>query len=502
MRRPRTPGSSRGPARTRSGPGTFVAITSGKSSAAAPERRLRRVPERRGPRLVPRLTASLLRRLEVLVVREVRAAVRAHLVVRVDLPPALGAMNHRMARARYGHPGYKIKPDGPSEIFDRRLAFLRFASTRLRRRRGLAGLLAQRLDPSLRRRRHERLPARLTDEDFLLQVFPEAVELRMHLPFLAPGAVQVGFVAGVLRHEHDDTAGGAPPGPTPPLNRPDFRRDGFVEDDEVDLGNVESLFADRGGDEDVHLAPAELVEDVDLLFLREADVLPARGLADEPHRSHARDAGEILRDPVRRLAVVGEDDDLRVRFLHELLADNPTGLRELRMLDLRGLGELDRLLRLGVLQELDVRLRLRVLLHVLEIQSEGAEPLRLREFDRVVRLHRDGLSRHRAVPAAILDAGIQTLAGLVSDRQEVLARDLRSAREEPELLQAGDLFIDDGLEELPDLLGDVRRLHRNPLDPQVVLVWHLLALVLRSALDRGDAEVPAHLEDLLRGGTG
>src|SRR5213596_2134660 len=198
---------------------------------------------------------------------------------------------------------------------------------------------------------------------------------------------------------------------------------------------------------------------------------------------------EILRDPVRRLAVVSEDDDLRVRFLHELLADDPTDLRELRMFDLRGLGELDRLLRLGVLQELDVRLRLRVLLHVLEIQSEGAEPLRLREFDRVVRLHRDGLSRHRAVQTAILDAGIQTLAGLVSDRQEVLARHLRSAREEPELLQAGDLFIDDGLEELPDFLGDVRRLHRNPLDPQVVLVWHHIGVVLRSDLDRGDAEV-------------
>src|SRR5437867_9818822 len=143
-------------------------------------------------------------------------------------------MNHPVARVRYGHPGYKIKPDGPSEIFDRGLAFLRFASTGLRRRRGLAGLLAQRVDPSLWSRRHERLPARLTDEDFLLQVFSEAVELRMHLSFLAPGAVQVGFVARVLRHEHDDAAGGAPAGPTPPLNRANLRRDGLVEDDEVD----------------------------------------------------------------------------------------------------------------------------------------------------------------------------------------------------------------------------------------------------------------------------
>src|SRR5207249_6645117 len=130
----------------------------------AAERGFRRVPEGRGPRHVPRLTASLLRRLEVLVVREVLAAVRAHLVVRVDLPPALGAMNHPVARARYGHPSYKIKPDGPSEIFDRSLAFLRFASTGLRRRRGLAGLLSPRLDPSLRGCRHERLPARLADE--------------------------------------------------------------------------------------------------------------------------------------------------------------------------------------------------------------------------------------------------------------------------------------------------------------------------------------------------
>src|SRR5207245_3991016 len=103
-------------------------------------------------------------------------------------------MDHPVARARYGHPRYKIKPDGPSEIFDRRLAFLRFASTGLRRWRGLSGLLAQRLDPVLRSRRHERLPARLANEDFLLQVFSEAVELRMHLSFLASGAVEVGFV--------------------------------------------------------------------------------------------------------------------------------------------------------------------------------------------------------------------------------------------------------------------------------------------------------------------
>ena len=35
-----------------------------------------------------------------------------------------------------------------------------------------------------------------------------------------------------------------------------------------------------------------------------------------------------------------------------------------------------------------------------------------------------------------------------------------------------------------------------------MLVWHHIGVVLRSDLDRGDAEVSAHLEDLLRGGTG
>src|SRR5207245_3127981 len=102
---------------------------------------------------------------------------------------------------------------------------------------------------------------------------PEAVELHMHLPFLSPGAVHVGLVARVLRYQCHDPARGTPSGPAAPLNRPDLRRHRLVEHDEVDLRDVEALFPARGGDEAGDLARADLVEDVDLLLLREPDVL-------------------------------------------------------------------------------------------------------------------------------------------------------------------------------------------------------------------------------------
>src|SRR5213594_627277 len=409
-------------------------------------------------------------------------------------------MNHPVARGRYGHPEYKIKPDSYSVIFEGRLAFLRGTSAGFRDRSSIVGLRPQRLDPIFRRRGHERLGSRFADEDLLLQVLPKAVELHMHLPFLSSGAVQIRLVPRVLRHQRHHPARGTPAGPAAALNRPDLGRYRLVEHDEVDLRDVEALFPDRGRDEDVDLARAELVEDVDWLLLREPDVLAAGRLAHEPHRLDARNSGELLGDPVRGLPVMREDDDFGVRLFHELFSDDPSGLRELRMLDLRRLRELNGLLDLRVLQELDVRLRLRVLLHVLEVQSEGAEALRLRELDGVVRLHCDRLRGHRTVEPAVLDAGVQTGAGLVSDRQQVLAGHPRPARKEPEFLQSRDLFIDDGLKELPDFLGDVRRLHRDSLDLQIVLIWYDVGVVFGADLDRGDAEVPAHLEDLLRGG--
>src|SRR5437870_3022375 len=331
-------------------------------------------------------------------------------------------MNHPVARGRYGHPEYKIKPDSYSVIFEGRLAFLRGTSAGFRDRSSIVGLRPQRLDPLFRSRGHERFASRFSYEDLLLQVLPKAVELQVHLPFLPSGAVQISLVPRVLRHQRHDPARGTPSGAAAPLNRPDLRRHRLVEHDEVDLRDVEALFPDRGGDEDVDLARAELVEDVDLLLLREPDVLAAGRLAHEPHRLDARDPGELLGDPVRGLSVVREDDDLGVRLYHQLLSDDPAGLRELRVLDLRRLRELDGLLGLRVFQELDIRLRLRVLLHVLEVQPEGAEALRLRELDGVVRLHCDRLRGHRTVESAVLDAGVQSGSGLVSPRQHLLAR--------------------------------------------------------------------------------
>src|SRR5439155_11428330 len=136
-------------------------------------------------------------------------------------------------------------------------------------------------------------------------------------------AVKGGLVPRIFPPDPDDPACGAPSRSAPPLNRADLGGHRFVEHDEVDLRDVESLLADRGGDEDVHLPGAELLQDVDLFLLREAGVLSAGRLTDEPHRPYARDPREVLRDPIRGRAVMGEDDDLGVRLLHELLADDP-----------------------------------------------------------------------------------------------------------------------------------------------------------------------------------
>src|SRR5437899_11672426 len=203
-------------------------------------------------------------------------------------------MNHPVARGRYGHPGYKIKPDSRSVIFEGPLAFLRGTSAGFRDRSSIVGLRPQRLDPLFRSRGHERLAPRFADEDLLLQVLPKAVELQVHLPFLPSGAVQISLVPRVLRHQRHDPARGTPSGPAAPLDRPDLRRHRLVEHDEVDLRDVEALFPDRGGDEDVDLARAALVEDVDLLLLRDPDVPPDGGLA---HVSPRLDAGDPIAFP-------------------------------------------------------------------------------------------------------------------------------------------------------------------------------------------------------------
>ena len=247
----------------------------------------------------------------------------------------------------------------------------------------------------------EHLAARFPDEDLLPEFLPQAIELLMHLPLLPTRTVEVGFVPRVRGDEHDDASRRAAPGPTATLDRPDLGGDGLVEDDEVHLRNVEAFFADRRGDDHVHLPGLELLEDLDLFLLRQSDVVPVGGLPDEPDRSEARDAGELLRHPIRRFPIVSEDDHLGVRLLHELVPHDPSRLRELRMFHVGLPRELDRLLHPRVLQELHVRLRLRFGLHLVEVRAEGTEALGLREFHRVVRLHRDRLRGHRAVQPAV-----------------------------------------------------------------------------------------------------
>src|SRR5436190_9075571 len=110
----------------------------------------------------------------------------------------------------------------------------------------------------------------------------------MHLPLLPTRTVEVGFVPRVRGDEHDDASRRAAPGPTATLDRPDLGGDGLVEDDEVHLRNVEAFFADRRGDDHVHLPGLELLEDLDLFLLRQSDV------RSEEHTSELQSHSDLV----------------------------------------------------------------------------------------------------------------------------------------------------------------------------------------------------------------
>src|SRR2546428_14074605 len=100
-------------------------------------------------------------------------------------------MNHPVARGRYGHPRYKIKPHSRSVIFEGRLAFLRGTSAGFRDWSSIVGLRPPRLDSFFRSRGPERLGSPFADADLLPQVLPEAGVPHVHLPILSSCAVQI-----------------------------------------------------------------------------------------------------------------------------------------------------------------------------------------------------------------------------------------------------------------------------------------------------------------------
>src|SRR5207247_91122 len=113
-------------------------------------------------------------------------------------PAAAAQRGHISASGSISHPhsGHRVMGPTPrtdvpgikrvaaSEILEFRLAFPGGRPREGRLRMLLAALFPQRLDPFLRIRRDERLPARLPDEDLLPQLLPQAVEFLVHLPFL------------------------------------------------------------------------------------------------------------------------------------------------------------------------------------------------------------------------------------------------------------------------------------------------------------------------------
>src|SRR5271170_291730 len=93
----------------------------------------------------------------------------------------------------------------------------------------------------------------------------------------------VANVPGLPGQQDENSAGGAAPRPTPPLDRPDLAGDGLEEHHEVDVRDVQPLLGDAAGDEDREPPLRERPEDLRLLALGHAavPVVPGR-LPDEP----------------------------------------------------------------------------------------------------------------------------------------------------------------------------------------------------------------------------
>src|SRR5205807_10369470 len=129
--------------------------------------------------------------LDAAVGREGGRADRAHLVLGVDRPAALGATGDGGPRLDTDVSG--IRSNRLSEVVELGLPFLRWRPFLRSWARLLAGFLPKRRDPLFGSRGDERLGARFPDEDLLTEFLPQAIELLVHLPLLPTVTVEVGF---------------------------------------------------------------------------------------------------------------------------------------------------------------------------------------------------------------------------------------------------------------------------------------------------------------------
>jgi len=232
----------------------------------------------------------------------------------------------------------------------------------------------------------------------------EVAEFRLHLLLAAPGDPEVGLVAGVLGHEDDDPPLGLATGPPLPLNRPDRGWDGFVEEYEVDLRDVQSLLGDRGGNEHLELARPELVQYFLLLVLGHPVGALAVALSDEPLRVEA--LAQELGERLRRVAGLGEDDHALAALEPQRLGEQHASLAILGvdLVETLGLphGLADSRVRDHSLARLRRARRPSLIALAIEIPTKGLDALCLHEGDCLPEFHHFRMNRHPLEPLRLV----------------------------------------------------------------------------------------------------
>ena len=240
---------------------------------------------------------------------------------------------------------------------------------------------------------------------------------RHHRPLPALAHVPERLIRRAFRHQHDDRAAAASPGPTLPLDAPDLWRDGLVKDHHIRRRDVEPLLAHGGRDQAPELALPEPGEARDLLLLREPPLRVPGRLADEPLADNSG-SSERIHERLDGVAIGGEDDDpaLRVRrklCLHQFADERSLGVQLL----LPAGGGLDETQVSGIGDEALARLAPRdggpFRAEPVEVVFERLASLSLGERYGVPEFHALGVQRCRgerrwvARPYTLLDLGVQ-----------------------------------------------------------------------------------------------
>ena len=330
----------------------------------------------------------------------------------------------------------------------------------------------------------------------------KTLKLTHHTPLLTMGRPTITLITGTRSHKDKHTTLVLTTSTATTLDGTDTRRDRLIEHHHVNPRDIDTLLCDRGSDETVESAITEITEHGLLLLLRE----PGTVLLHLTDKDTRRDTSlrESLMDTLGRLTVLGEDDDLHIRLLRDLILDYLKKLRDLRMLNtplMKGAGDGISRLEIDVpgkvLDSLDMRGRgLRI--DILKITDQLGDALGLKELDSMLSLHRLGEKRDRTEKIHGLvttgDLRMEKTLELEDGRLAETELPLIKETEIINLLKLGIIAFLQIVLHLPEL---IRKRDLDPIDIDILDIRLHVRIIIITELDILDTEIDTHLTDLL-----